>query len=195
MTRKLFITAALALAAFMAASGTASAFTATVAPAGAITSVSRGLVTFSSGTTTITCRVTLRGSLNATVTLTAGQSLGRVSAVEIAECSSGATVTVLSLPYNLNYQSVAGTLPNAVTAINFRVDAAAFNLSLFGRFINCLYSGNQPARLAVRGTNPYETGDITTTAASLPLVRGAGCPSEGEMRGVFSLTAQRISVR
>ena len=196
MSKKLFLAAALSLLALVASAGTASAFTAAVEPAGTISSVSEGKVIFASGSTRIECNLTLRGSLNSRVTLTAGQSLGTITGVEARECSAGATVTVLATPWTLEYTSTEGTLPNAATAVNFNVLRAAFRLSLFGGFINCLYEGNQPSILSVSGTNPYTSGVITIEPVSLPRRAGSGCPATGSMSGTFRglSPSQRITV-
>jgi hypothetical protein len=195
MSKKLFIGAALALVALLAATGSAAAFTASVSPAGEITSTTSS-AEFIGGSTTIRCPLTLRGSLNSSVTLTEGQSLGSITRVEIGTCSGGNSVTVLNLPWTLPYTSTEGTLPNEATEVNFNVRGASFNLGLFGNFVNCLYSGNQPSILTVSGTNPYTSGTISTEPTSLPLIRGGfGCPSTGRMRATFSLSpSQRITV-
>jgi hypothetical protein len=194
MSKKLFISAALALVALLAVTGSAAAFTASVSPAGAITSTSAS-AEFIGGSTTIRCPLTLRGSLNSSVTLTEGQSLGSISAVQIGTCSGGNSISVLNLPWALPYTSTEGTLPNEATEVNFKVRGASFNLGIFGGFINCLYSGDQPSILAVTGSNPYTSGNIITEPTSLPLIRGSGCPSSGRMRATFSLSpSQTITV-
>jgi hypothetical protein len=195
MSKKLFISAALALVALLAVTASAAAFTASVSPAGEITSTTSA-AEFIGGSTTIRCPLTLRGSLNSSVTLTAGQSLGRITRIEIGACSGGNSVSVLNLPYELPYTSTEGTLPNEATEVNFNVRGASFNLGLFGNFVNCLYSGDQPSILTLSGTNPYTTGGIETEPTPLRLVRGGfGCPSTGSMRASFSLSpSQRITV-
>jgi len=195
MTKKLCLSASLALAALLAVAGSAAAFTATVSPAGSITSTTP-TAEFIGGSTTIRCALTLRGSLNASVTLIAGASLGSISRIEVGTCSGGSEVTILGLPYDLPYQGSEGTLPNEVTEVNFNVRGVSFNLGLFGGFVNCLYSGNQPSILNVAGSNPYTTETIETEPISLRLLRGGfGCPSTGRMRATFNLSpSQRITV-
>ncbi len=195
MSKKLFVSAALALVALLAVAGSAAAFTATVSPAGSITSTTSA-AEFIGGSTTIRCPLTLRGSLNASVTLTAGQSLGSISRIEVGTCSGGSEVSVLGLPYDLPFVASEG-LPNEVAEVEFNVRGASFNLGLFGGFINCLYSGNQPSILNVTGTNPYTTSTIETEPTALNLARGGfGCPSTGRMKATFSLSpSQRISIR
>jgi hypothetical protein len=196
MTKKMVLSAALALVALLATSAMASAFTATVSPSGSITSASSGKVRFVGGSTTIECNLTLRGSLNSSVTLTAGQSLGRISAVEIANCSGGNSVTVLNLPWTLEYTESEGELPNEVTGVDFKVKNSSFNLGIFGGFINCLYQGDEPSILSVTGTNPYTSGTISTDGTHrIPLHSGGGCPSTGTMTGTFGLSpSQEIRV-
>jgi hypothetical protein len=193
--KKLFITAIAALVALMATAATAAAFTASVSPAGAIRSPSVGKVRFTGGSITIECNLTLRGNLNSSVTLTAGQSLGRVSGVEIANCSGGGEVSVLNLEWTLEYTGTEGELPNEVSGVNFKVKNASFNLGLFGGFVNCLYQGDEPSILNVTGTNPYRSGTIRTSSTGIPLHSGSGCPSSGRMTGTFNLEpSQEIRV-
>lgn len=196
MSKKLFLTTIMALVALMVATATASAFTAAVSPGGAISSASEGKVRFKGGSTTIECNLTLRGSLNSSVTLTAGQPLGRISGVEIANCSGGNSVTVLNLEWTLEYTGTEGELPNEVSGVNFKVKNASFNLGLFGGFINCLYQGDEPSILNVTGTNPYTSSTIRTNGtATIPLHSGSGCPSTGTMTGTFRLApSQEIRV-
>jgi hypothetical protein len=202
MTRKLFLTAAMALVALFAATGVASAANATVEPGGAISSVSLGKVSFSGSGITIRCNLTLNGSLaRGPIELLRGRTLGSIREVLIRECEGGNVSAILNLPYTITIETILGTIPSAITGLLFTLPRAAFNLSVFGGFVNCLYEGTQGALLgltAVAGTREpwrYTTGLITTLASRLPLRSGSGCPPEGTMNGTFSLTRQTISVR
>lgn len=197
MSKKLILGVVTAFVVLVAGASSASAFTAVASPSGAITSVSLGTVTFSSGETTINCRLTLRGELRREITLVSGVTLGSISSVTAAECNNVARITILALPYTLSFTASLGTLPDNGTGTSFRVLGASFNISLFGGFVNCLYRGDQSALLATTdtGTNTYRTGLNTIIGVPLRKISGAGCPAEGELEGVLSLTEQTLTVR
>lgn len=191
--KKLLVTTALALVALFALTGVASAYSAAVSPAGEISSPSEGKVSFTSGEITIRCNLTLTGELAETVELTSGSSMGEVSSVEWANCENGNVRAVLGLPWNLSVSATLGTLPDSGTGLQFSVDGASFQLSVFGGFVNCLYRGNALALLATNdtGTNTYSTGNITSSANALAKVSGALCPESGTLSGTFRLSPQQ----
>jgi hypothetical protein len=200
MSKKLFLTAALAVVALLAAVGSASAFTATVSPAGNYTATGAGVL-FSSGATEIICNVTLTGTLAASIAEVerSGRTIGATQTARISGCNNGATVTALNLPWSNTTTSVSGTLPDNATAQNFSVNNSSFNLSLFGGFANCLYQGNAAAIMPLTdtGTNTYSATNIETDGTrTIALHSGFGCPNSGSMEGTFRLgTTQSITVR
>jgi len=219
---KLLLAAALALVVFSALAATATAASVSLSPAGGITATSLGLLTFSASGAEARCTVTLRGELNrGLIGKVAGNEIGRITAAEIVTCSQNSgRVQTESLPWRINYQTILGTLPNAVTGVLFvltnngptetrrsATSGIGFIVEVFG--VQCLYRGPVGSLLAVtlreaeegRGRGPaarYTTGLITTgSPASLsetPLFSGGFlCPSRGALVGRFSLTTQTLT--
>jgi hypothetical protein len=194
---KLLFTAAIALVAFAALSTSAGAATAEIDPAGAIASESNGRLTFGSSPT-IQCNVTLNGTLASSVELSVGRRLGEVTEVRIRECAGGSVSAILSPPWEMTISAILGTAPDNLTGLLFAIDGAAFNLSVFGGFVNCLYIGDAGALLNAvdTGRNTYSTGTIDALE-EVQLPRGGGgglCPDEGGFAGEFDVTSQRIVV-
>lgn len=199
--KKLALTCALALVATAAASSAALGATASISPGGAITATSNGRVTFA-GSSIIRpeCNLTIRGTLGTgPINKDApGGVLGSVTAVQIANCSGLDSVTVLGLPWTITYQSITGTLPNAVTAIRLNIVAAAFEMRGLPVAGNCLYGGTAPTILDVTGTNPYTSAGLRSLGSTAPLgKRGGGifCPGSGWLEGTFSLSPTQTITR
>lgn len=197
---KLVLTAAIAFVAMAFSVSTASAYDASVSPAGGITATSSTL-TFSDASSVIRiiCPVTLTGSLNAgPITIAAGNSIGRISGVTIGTCAGGSAVALVGSGWNLTINSTLGTLPNAATGLAFDVNGAAFELTvrILGISVRCLYGGTAGALLGFTGANPYTSGGITVLGNTVPKVGGSGaCPSSGRLNGAFALSpTQTVSV-
>jgi hypothetical protein len=200
---KLLLTTAVALVAMFAVAGSASASEATVSPAGGIAAPSSGQLTFTGGSISIRCNVTLNGSLlRGPIRTESTSQIGEVTEVTIARetCSGGTVEGVLNVPWTMTLTQTLGTAPNAITGLLFTINNAQFLLSVFGGFIDCLYAGNAGALLALSAiarTSPqqYRTGTISALNSSLSLSSGGfGCPSSGSMTGTFTVTAQTITV-
>lgn len=197
--KKLVLTASLALVALFAIAATASAYTATVRNAGAISTVSSGKVTFTAGTSRIECNLTLPGTLAssvATIEQEVGQSLGAIEGTRVtwAECVGGTVSATLGASWNLKFNRIEGTLPERVTAVDFTIQNAEFLLSTFGGFANCLYHGEAPVTMATNTTRTvdvYTSGTIRTTESLFSLVSGSLCPSSGRMTGTFTMSPQQ----
>jgi hypothetical protein len=193
----LAIAAAIAVVAFAFAVGAGAAAAAEFqfGPGGTITGTSLGPVTFSGSGITITCPLTLRGTVTSRrVPKVAGTSYGEVTSVNIGRCSGG-TASVLNLPWPVTYNAILGSLPNAVTGVSLTANGTGFQLSVSG--INCLYGGNITTLLAVTGTNPYTTGLYEIPSGSgAPFVRGSFlCPRTGTMTGTFGITPTQTVTR
>lgn len=197
MLKRTLLICAVAIAAAAALTATASAFTATLSPAGAITAPSLGTVSFVSGETVINCNYTLRGELNRSFAMTAGTTIGRITGVTARECNNGATATILGLPYTIVFLGFAGTLPDNAGSIEVAIQRFSHNLSLFGGFVNCLYTGelqwNVP--LVDTGTNTDRTELATIVPTRFRKVSGAGCANEEEIEGQFALPTQTVTIR
>jgi len=193
-TRKAAWIAALALAIGALGAGTASAASFQFDPGGRITGTSLGVVTFSGSGITITCPVTLSGTVtSAVVEKRSGATYGAVTSVRIGRCSGG-TVAVLNLPWSVTYDSILGTLPSAVTGVALTVNGTGVALTFSG--ITCLYGGTVSSLLAVTGSNPYRTTLYTLPANSIPLVSGGFlCPRSGSMSGTFAISPTQTVTR
>lgn len=201
---KLVLTSAVALVALFAVVGSAVASEATVSPAGAIASASEGKLSFTGGSFTIRCNVTLNGSLLRGPIRTEGTGqLGSITEVQIRECEGGSVSGVLfreeeGRAWAIRLVRTLGTAPNSVTGLLFNIVGAKFQLSVFGEAVNCLYAGDNGALMALTATRTagvYTTGRITALATALPLVSGGFlCPSSGTMAGRFNITAQTITI-
>jgi hypothetical protein len=194
--KKLFLLSALALVALAAAATSATAASLQARPGGAITATSLGKLTFAAGELSIECNLTMRGNLLTTaISKTSGTKMGEITEVRWANCVGGEVAAVLNLPWTIAYRSISGTLPEAVTAVNFTINNSSFQLSTFGGFVNCLYSGNSEASQALthRAGAEYTTGLVRSLENALALRNGFGCPESGRMRGTFSQTVQTIT--
>jgi hypothetical protein len=199
---KLLFAAAVALVAFAALTASASAFRATIAAGGNISSASLGKITFGTSPT-IQCSLTLNGTLKTSAELTAGETLGSINEVRIAACSGGEVEEVLSLPWPVTVKSVPSGLPDSATSLAVNLKRTAFLLSTFFNIVNCLY-GEEGTRIAGgtlgltdTGTNRYTTGLLRADeTVQLRKVSGSGsCPAEGGFRGTFGLSpTQSITV-
>jgi len=192
---KLAMLAAVALAALTAGGGAATASEFQFSPGGAITGTSLGPVTFSGSGITITCNLTIRGTVtSARVPKVVGTSYGEITSVSVGRCSGG-TAAVLGLPWPVVYNGILGTLPNAVTGVSLTVQRTGFLLTTFG--LECLYGGSLTSLLAVTGTNPYTSGLYAIPpGSSAPFVRGSiFCPRTGSMSGTFGITPTQTVTR
>lgn len=187
--------AAIAVVAFAAVSGTAAAGEFQFSPGGAITGASLGPVTFSGSGITITCNLTLRGTVtSARVPKVAGTSYGEITSVSVGRCTGG-TASVLNLPWPVVYNSILGSLPEGVTGVSLTVQRAGFKLNSLG--LECLYGGSLTSLLAVTGSNPYTTGLYAIpSGSSVPFVSGSPlCPRTGSMSGTFGISPTQTVTR
>lgn len=192
---------AVALVALAAMSATTGAFRAAISRAGAISSASLGALTFEAGTT-VTCNVTLAGSLLLTATIVAGTKIGEITEVRTASCSGGTVREILvgtgARAWPITINSVPAGLPNSVTGIELLLNNASFNLGLFGA-IECLYRGNVPSTLAlsaIRGSpGSYTTGLRGILTNTENFISGSGlCLRMGTLRGGTAFTRQTLTV-
>jgi hypothetical protein len=192
---RLPLAAALALGALALGAATASAGEFQFSPGGAITGTSLGAITFSGSGVTITCNLTLSGTVtSARVPKVAGTSYGEITSVTIGRCSGG-SAAVLNLPWPVTYNAILGTLPEGVTGVSLTANGTGFAMTFSG--IQCLYGGNLTTLLAVTGRNPYTTGLYTVPSnSSLPLLSGGFlCPRSGSMSGTFGISPTQTVTR
>lgn len=187
-TRRVLVTAVVALASALAASP-AAAETVTVDPGGSITATSLGNVTYSAGGIASTeCSVALVGTLAGTFDLTAGSHVGSVTAATVRSCTV-ATGVALALPWELSYVSAdTGGDPFELRLV---ARAASFGLTAIPILGTCLYGGDVP--LTVEAPEPtdmdnLQTGLAALAAAAVPLSSGGFlCPSTGAISGTLAL--------
>jgi hypothetical protein len=197
MSRRFSLATAAAIAVLALAVGATGALAGEFqfSPGGAITGASLGAVTFSGSGISISCNLTLRGTVtSARVPKVVGTSYGEITSVSIGRCSGG-TAAVLGLPWPVVYDAILGTLPEAVTGVSLTVQRTGFLLTTFG--LECLYGGSLTSLLAVTGRNPYTSGLYAVPpGSSAPLVRGSFlCPSTGSMSGTFGITPTQTVTR
>ncbi len=153
----------------------------------------------------VTCRVTLEGTLHSRTIVKTNESLiGYITRVIVREeTCTGGTARALSetLPWHVRYRSFEGPLPG-ITAINTNVIGAKFRVgaTVFGTNVFCLYTTTvaQPNI----GSFAREGGGALTSVAVSGTIRSSGefgC-SEGTLSGSSeSLTVlggtTRITVR
>lgn len=195
---KMLVAAAVALVAFAAASS--SALGATIAQSPTTNSlVSNGKLTFSNEKATIECNVTLNTSDTASVTKVTGASLGTVTGVSWANCVGGNVRAVLNTPWTIEYNSIAGTLPEAVTSANLTLKRTQFQFSLFFGLVNCLYEGDAPSILTLnhRTGGTYTAGSLRADeTANQRYVSGpTECPATGHMTGTFNFSSTETITR
>ncbi len=138
---------------------------------------------------TVTCNVTLEGSLHAATFAKVERSLvGTISRATVNACNAG-TMTVLAetLPWHLQYGSFTGTLPN-ISTMNLRVIGMSASWTFLG--VTCLgrSEASTPAGLIAERNG---SGTITSLRwdESLPIpLTGAGvCSSiRGRLGGTSS---------
>ena len=197
---KLAFAAAIALIALSATGASAAEFS--VANGGAVNATSSGKTTFTAGEATIACNLTLGLELSrGPIVKTAGNSVGRVRTVTWRECEGGEVGAVLALPWDLQYSSITGTLPEGVTSVKMTIVNAKFSFRLFFGLVNCLYEGPAGSILStslVRGTtNRYTSGALRSdeTSTQRYISGPEACPRTGSMRGSFNLSAVQTITR
>ena len=172
-----------------------------LAPAGGFLFVSLGLLSFRSTLggipVDITCLLTLHGSLSRIVPKRAGTQFGSVTAASVVSpCNPTLTRTTLlsiptpSLPWNLNYITYLGLLPNP-NGISFIVRAFTRNLIISGVTpeSGCNYRGDVPMLAGFRGSAPNTATLVTVQRHTVPLISSeAGCPASKQFIGSFALT-------
>jgi hypothetical protein len=145
---------------------------------------------FSATFGTVECAVTLSGSLHSrTITKTRGSLIGLITDARVGACARGeAQVLTATLPWHVQYESFAGTLPT-ITSITTRVIGSSFRAGFFG--IGCL-SRTEAANPAT-GTYNLSAGRVTsvTVGGRIP----TSCGDVGTLSGTStSNTAQTITL-
>jgi hypothetical protein len=201
MFRRARLAVALAVVASGVAASSAAALDMTIDPAGRVVTASNGKLTFGEAVS-IQCNVTLKATLAATsIAVTSGAHVGEVSEVSIRNCEGGSVSGVLGLPWEITIDAPLETEPEAeprnLTGMLFELRDVAFNLSIFGGFVNCLYRGDTAGLAELIPTGEGETTYTANAIASLgevfvPFERGSGfCPEDGAFTGEFTVNPEQ----
>jgi hypothetical protein len=198
--------AAVTVAAFAAAAGSATAASLSIAPGGAITATSVGKITMETNIfgTGPECRFVLIGSLNRGPTAkVSGATLGSISSGNVTECSGGTGRLRFSSPttWSLTYNGITGTLPEAVAALLVHIDGFQLLIEVPGGF-NCEWRatlGTSLALVRIAGAE-YRTANLELLEEDqriTSVTRLAGsffnCPTGPTFFGSFTLTTQTIT--
>lgn len=133
----------------LALAGAAGALSSIGATPSAITATSTG-TTFSGSFGTISCPLTLRGTLQSRVAKVLGATAGTITSAtwgSSGSCVSGARspVPTFTPPWTLTYNAFAGTLPN-ITSVDWVIQLMTFLISLFNGSCSASYQGNLTVR-------------------------------------------------
>jgi hypothetical protein len=183
---------AIALLAIALTTASAGALNMSVAPAGRVRAASSGSLTFEGGGMRIECQITLGGTISrGPIVVREGAQIGETTELTIGTCSGGRVERVLLLPWAIKIASVLGGAgPTGLTGILFTLVGAAFKLSVFGGFVNCLYMGTTAGLAALtptaRGETRYTMGSVVSLReVEIPLITGGLCPTRGHFIATF----------
>ena len=193
--RRFRLLAAVVVLALLPAARAAAVEQLAVTPAGEVTAVSQGPITFTAGGYTITCNVTLTGSIEEDPLLAVvGNRAGTITGASISGCTNGAITAVLGLPLSIEYAGITGTLPS-ITSMQFTLDRLAFESTMLGLF-RCLYSGAIRATLPLTGTNPSIGNSLRIDESStFTKISGSeACPTTGRMSATYAFTREAVQL-
>jgi hypothetical protein len=133
------------------------------------------VLTFSAGTNSIRCALTLEGSFHSgTIRKVERALIGHISRASIAACSGGST-TVLNetLPWHVRYAGFTGTLPT-IRTILFQINGLSIGFQPSGS-LRCLLRATEvtPARFIAT----LEAGGVFSSVSA---EEGAEIPLTGE---------------
>lgn len=207
-TRSL-LTALAAVAALMVAAGSAGAASFTIEAPENISMTSLGTVRLESNVfgIGIECEFAVLGELHSgPIEKVEGALIGYInSIIEQPHNCSGGSATILEneaeeAAWHITYNSITGTLPEAVETVHLLIHNAAFLVEISG-VANCLYRADQIIGIMeVEGENPYTSGLVRiepngqryTLVAELPGGFFA-CPTSPTMTGTFEVTPVTIT--
>lgn len=138
---------------------------------------------------TVSCNVTLEGSLHRpSIAKVTGSLIGSITRATPGSCSNG-TMSVLTatLPWHVQYSSFTGTLPN-ISTLTMRVIGLSGSWTFLG--LTCLgrtEAGTPAALIAERNGAGTITSFRWDESLSIPLTGSAGCSSiRGRIGGTSS---------
>jgi hypothetical protein len=193
----------LILTALGATSGGAAAASLSFSPAGNVTATSLGKVTYESNVfgLGLECRWELTGTLRTgAITKVEGAQIGTFTRLAITECTSFSFSTGLTTSAAIRYASIAGTLPEAITATLVRIEGIAFLVEVPAVNSRCLYIATIGASTPTTriGAGTYTTGLLTVLSGDQSYTRitslnSNACPESPTLFGTFRMTTQTIT--
>lgn len=156
-------------------------------PSGRTVTLTSEALVFSSSFARVTCPVTLTGSLEKGFQKVETILIGPITGATLAErsCTGGtARIARETLPWEVEYFSFAGTLPN-ITSLNLGIEEISALVEALG--VGCLFRGTPRARTG-RGTEVTELRLDETVRIPVVTRLSAFCPSEGTLSGTFRVS-------
>lgn len=139
---------------------------------------------FSGGFGTVTCRLTLEGSMHsATIVKTRGSLVGHVTNAAVSSsCGIFASrVLTANLPWHVRYQSFSGVLPN-ISNVAMQIIGFEFQIRESGFGVTCLYRSTEAQPLNMIWSRNGATGVIASATLS-GTITSADCGLNGEFAG------------
>ena len=200
MKVKILMAAVVTLAALAAATGVASAAEFSFSPGGSDDAVSEGKISFANSFATLECNLTLTLNwLRGPIAKVAGNKLGEVTSINWANCSGGNWRAALATPWEIQYESISGTLPEAVSTLNVIIKNIGMQFSLFFGLSNCLWGGDLTKILTLNhrtGVSYTTGGQRLDETKTLGLRSGPeACPSTIAFQGRFFLASVQTLTR
>ena len=187
--------AILVLLALTLVGGSAQAFELDFDSGGRIEATGRVTLSDEGRVVNVACNSTLAGTLaTAAITASRGTTFGNLTSGSATGCTGG-TVTLLGpraeRPWSMQFERIAGTLPDLLTQIEFRVNSVGIELevTIMAMRVRCLYSGTLQELFTVEGSPPQRTSSIVNVANAISFSSGSRelCPRTLRMSGTLTL--------
>jgi hypothetical protein len=212
--RALLTTALAAMAVTVMAGSAAASRSLSLAPGGAFSIASQGLISFSmpngiGGRIDLHCATTLSGALSRAIAKRSGTGFAQITGAvfgPMAEnrCNDAfgqvTTATPSGLPWNISYSTFTGSLPR-LTLVQFLIRGVIINLSVVTILPpgGCTFSGDVPMSLGFSGAAPNVSGLIKPLRHTMPLISGSigGSPTcfrSAEFVGAFDLIPRQTLI-
>ena len=178
------------------AAGTALASTINASPAGSVTATSLGTIAFrgGGGAIEVICRVTLRGSINGSISNEARASVGSITEGRASECTNGTVAFLLEArsPWPLTLAEPARDESTKV----FNINAGGVKVEAVTLGLRCLYEETLPLQVEARGEDEAATTGLLRILRNTArrISGGILCPETAEVSGEFSLTRQTLQM-
>jgi len=172
---------AAAFVAMTLAAGSARAEVAMLAPEEIVARSSR--VTFTAGAASVTCEVTLAGTLTEEVRISSEATVGSITEANISGCSGGTIETPLALPWTITYSSTLGALPERATGLLLQIHGFQVRVRDSERASGCLATGVVSLLVPF---SEISTSSYLSESAEAQATIPCSCKTES-IRGSFSI--------